>query len=50
MSQPTCEERITAAIALLADLRDSCPPSMRDEVVAVMEELQPGSGSIDNPG
>jgi hypothetical protein len=25
-------------------------PAHRDEIVAIMEELRPGSGDIDNPG
>lgn len=49
MTQPTCQERIDAAILMLATLRDA-DPAHRDEIVAIMEELQPGSGSIESPG
>lgn len=49
MSQPTAEERIDAALLLLATLRDD-DPAHEDEIIAIMEELRPGSGSIDSPG
>lgn len=49
MSQPTCEERIDAALLLLATLRDD-DPAHEDEIIAIMEELRPGSGVIESPG
>lgn len=49
MSQPTCEERITAALAALNQLRAD-HQNLFDEITAVMEELRPGSGSVETPG
>lgn len=49
MAQSNCEDRIDAALLLLATLRDN-DPAHEDEIIAIMEELRPGSGSIESPG